>query len=95
LRVSEACGLAFSQVDIARRVLHVHRLQEGLSTTHPLRGDAISQLSVPCIGRGQPSTWFPLHICGVKPTVSEESQFSQQVCGVEAKYTLHTCEPPH
>jgi hypothetical protein len=42
----------------------------------------------------QPSTWFPLHICGVKPTVSEESQFSQQVCGVEAKHTLHTCEPP-
>jgi hypothetical protein len=41
----------------------------------------------------QPSTWFPLHICGVKPTVSEESQFNQQVCGGEAKHTLHTCEP--
>ena len=51
---------------------------------------------VVCLGtaRGQPSSWFPLHICGVKPTVSEESQFSQQVCGVEAKHTLHTCEPP-
>ena len=51
-RVSEACGLALSQMDIARRVLHVHQLQEGLSTTHPLRGDALSPFSVSCIGRG-------------------------------------------
>ena len=41
LRVSEACGLVLSQVDIASRVLHVTRLKEGLSTTHPLRGDEI------------------------------------------------------
>src|SRR5262249_54574675 len=38
--------------------------------------------------------WFPLHICGVKPTVSEELQFNQQVCRGEAKHTLHTCETP-
>lgn len=37
LRVSEACGLQLSQVDIESRVLHVHRLKGGLSTTHPLR----------------------------------------------------------
>ena len=45
-------------------------------------------------GAEQGSSWFPLHICGVKPTVSEELQFNQQVCGREAKYTLHTCETP-
>ncbi len=38
LRVSEACGLQLSQVDIESRLLHVTRLKKGLSTTHPLRG---------------------------------------------------------
>ena len=37
LRVSEACGLRLSQVDTDSRVLHVARLKQGLSTTHPLR----------------------------------------------------------
>ena len=41
LRMSEACGLVLSQVDIESRVLHVKRLKDGLSTTHPLRGDEI------------------------------------------------------
>ena len=41
LRVSEACGLRLSQVDTESRVLHVARLKQGLSTTHPLRGDEL------------------------------------------------------
>lgn len=41
LRVSEACGLKLSQVDIESRVLHVARLKKGLSTTQPLRPDEI------------------------------------------------------
>jgi len=41
LRVSEACGLALSQVDTEGRVLHVARLKGGLSTTHPLRTDEL------------------------------------------------------
>jgi type 1 fimbriae regulatory protein FimB len=41
LRVSEACGLVLSQVDIESRVRHVARLKKGLSTTHPLRGDEL------------------------------------------------------
>jgi type 1 fimbriae regulatory protein FimB len=40
-RVSEACGLKLSQVDIESRVLHVERLKKGLSTTHPLRPEEI------------------------------------------------------
>ena len=35
LRVSKACGLVLSQVDIESRILHVKRLKDGLSTTHP------------------------------------------------------------
>jgi len=41
LRVSEACGLRLSQVDIESRVLHVLRLKKGLSATHPLRTDEV------------------------------------------------------
>ena len=44
LRVSEACGLQLSQVDIESRVLHVKRLKDGLSTTHPLRGDEVKSI---------------------------------------------------
>jgi len=40
-RVSEACGLRLSQVNMESRVLHVARLKAGLSTTHPLRGDEL------------------------------------------------------
>ncbi|MBF0555015.1 MAG: tyrosine-type recombinase/integrase [Nitrospirae bacterium] len=46
LRVSEACGLALSQVDIESRVLHVERLKKGLSTTHPLRSDELKAVKV-------------------------------------------------
>ncbi len=41
LRVSEACGLKLSQVDVESRVLHVARLKKGLATTHPLRADEL------------------------------------------------------
>jgi type 1 fimbriae regulatory protein FimB len=41
LRVSEACGLKLSQVDVDNRVVHVQRLKQGLSTTQPLRPEEI------------------------------------------------------
>lgn len=41
LRVSEACGLTLAQVDTESRIVHVTRLKDGLSTSHPLRGDEI------------------------------------------------------
>ena len=45
LRVSPPEAVAYllelSQVDIESRVLHVARLNHGLSTTHPLRGDEL------------------------------------------------------
>ncbi len=44
LRVSEACGMTLSQVDIESRVLHVFRLKKGLSTTHPLRTDELKYI---------------------------------------------------
>lgn len=44
LRVSEALGLVLSQLDLEGRTLHVKRLKQGLSTTHPLRGDELRVL---------------------------------------------------
>ena len=45
-RVSEAYGLVLSQVDTESRVLHVKRLKDGLSTTHPLRGDELRAIKL-------------------------------------------------
>ena len=41
LRVSEACGLKLSQVDVENRVVHVLRLKRGLSTPQPLHPEEI------------------------------------------------------
>jgi integrase len=53
LRVSEACGLQLSQVDTGSRVLHVARLKQGLSTTHPLRGDEIRAMKAWLVERAR------------------------------------------
>jgi site-specific recombinase XerD len=38
LRVSEAAALRWEQVDLKKALLHMHRLKNGLPSTHPLRG---------------------------------------------------------
>jgi type 1 fimbriae regulatory protein FimB len=53
LRVSEACGLKLSQVDVESRVLHVVRLKHGLSTTQPLRGDEIRMIKAWLVERAR------------------------------------------
>lgn len=44
LRVSELCSLRWEQVDLGLRLLHVQRLKNGVSGTHPLRGPEIEAL---------------------------------------------------
>jgi len=44
LRVSEACKLDFSSVDVESRVLHVARLKKDLSTTHPIRPEEVKPI---------------------------------------------------
>src|SRR5882762_9602654 len=53
LRVSEACGLRLSQVNIESRVLHVARLKQGLSTSHPLRGDELRAIKIWLVERAK------------------------------------------
>ena len=51
LRVSEACAMRLSQVDVESRVLHVARLKKGLSTTHPLRADELRAIKAWLVAR--------------------------------------------
>jgi type 1 fimbriae regulatory protein FimB len=44
LRVSEALGLKLNAADLEGRTLHVARLKQGLSTSHPLRADELRSL---------------------------------------------------
>ena len=53
LRVSEACGMQLSQVDVESRVLHVSRLKKGLSATHPLRTDELQAIKAWLAERGR------------------------------------------
>jgi type 1 fimbriae regulatory protein FimB len=53
LRVSEACSLRLSQVDVESRVLHVARLKKGLATTHPLRTDELKVIKAWLVERAR------------------------------------------
>jgi len=44
LRAGEAVNLKWSQVDLKQAILHVQRLKNGTSSTHPLRGREIRAL---------------------------------------------------
>ena len=44
LRVSEAIALRWEQIDFSQGLLHVHRLKNGLPSTHPLRGQELRAL---------------------------------------------------
>jgi type 1 fimbriae regulatory protein FimB/type 1 fimbriae regulatory protein FimE len=44
LRVSEVIALRWEQADLKQALLHVHRLKNGLPSTHPLRGSELRAL---------------------------------------------------
>jgi integrase len=44
LRASELCGLEWSQVDFTGATLHVRRVKNGKTATHPIRGDELRAL---------------------------------------------------
>jgi len=44
LRVSELIALRWDQVDLKQGLLHVNRLKNGVTSTHPLRGPEIRSL---------------------------------------------------
>ena len=88
-------------IDTAKQVFQLHGVDaQGNTVLHKRMSrkqvlPLLAQLPPCLVGlEAQGSSWFPLHICGVKPTVSEALQFNQQVCGGEAKHTLHPCETP-
>jgi integrase len=44
LRASEVCDLQWQQIELPEGRLHVHRVKNGISSVHPIRGDEIRAL---------------------------------------------------
>src|SRR5262249_28100233 len=44
LRASEVCALQWQQVELSEGRLHVHRVKNGISSVHPIRGDEMRAL---------------------------------------------------
>ena len=44
LRASEACDLQWQQIELSEGRLHVHRVKNGISSVHPIRGDEMRAL---------------------------------------------------
>src|SRR5262245_60352527 len=44
LRASEVCDLQWQQIELSEGRLHVHRVKNGISSVHPIRGDEIRAL---------------------------------------------------
>jgi integrase len=44
LRVSEAIGLSWDEIDFTRAHLHVRRLKGGIASVHPIQGDELRAL---------------------------------------------------
>src|SRR5262249_49331669 len=44
LRASEVCGLQWQQIELSEGRLHVHRVKNGISSVHPIRGDEMRAL---------------------------------------------------
>jgi hypothetical protein len=44
LRASEVCDLQWQQIELSEGRLHVHRVKNGISSVHPIRGDEMRGL---------------------------------------------------
>jgi len=44
LRASEVCDLQWQQIELSEGRLHVHRIKNGISSVHPIRGDEMRAL---------------------------------------------------
>ena len=42
LRASEVCDLQWQQIELSEGRLHVHRVKNGISSVHPIRGDELA-----------------------------------------------------
>jgi len=84
-------------VTIKHSARTTHTLAQGARPSPKLclgwrRREVAASPSSSTMGPVQSASEFPLHRCGVQPTVSEESPFNEHVCGAAAKHTLNACE---
>ena len=95
LRVSEACGLTLSLVDIESRILHVARLKKGLSTTHPICADEIkaikSWLTIRAKMKPKTDAFFISELSAKVPPLSQNRYFSAD--GVSSSWEREGIDP--
>src|SRR5215469_6963271 len=48
LRASEVCDLQWQQIELSEGRLHVHRVKNGISSVHPIRGDEMIDSCADC-----------------------------------------------
>src|SRR5499427_1192779 len=59
LRASEVCDLQWQQIELSEGRLHVHRVKNGISSVHPIRGDEMrAAQATPRLPEGRPRIRF-------------------------------------
>jgi type 1 fimbriae regulatory protein FimB/type 1 fimbriae regulatory protein FimE len=83
LRVSEAVGLQWAQIDFRNGLLHVNRLKNGVPSTHPLSGPELRALRK--LKRDYPDTQYvfvserkaPLSTAGVRKMLARAGKMAK------------------
>lgn len=95
-RVSEACRLRLSDLDLQEGCLYIRRLKQGFSTTHPLLGDEVRAikrwLKVRATMAGAESDWLFLSVRGGPLTRQRVYQLIQRL---GEKAGISVCSHPH
>ncbi len=97
LWVSEVAALRWEQVDFAGATLHVNRLKNGSSATHPLYGDELRALRQ--LQRDYPNSAFlfmssrgsPLAPDSIRGIVEQAGQLAELSFPVHAHMLRHAC----
>ena len=97
LRVSELVALRWDMVDLKQGLLHVSRLKNGVTSTHPIRGPELRALRK--LQRDYPDTPYvfvserqgPLTTAGVRKIVARAKGIPQRLV---SRYTLTCCVTP-
>ena len=95
-RVSEACQLRLSDLDLQEGCLYIRRLKQGFSTTHPLLGNEVRAikrwLKVRKAMAGADSDWLFLSVRGGPLTRQRVYQLIQ---GLGERAGISVCSHPH
>jgi site-specific recombinase XerD len=96
LRVSELCGLQWTQVEFESALLHVRRAKNGVSNSHPIRGDELRYLR--SMKRQSSSPWIflsergsPFTTAGFASLIERTGKRAQLGFKVHPHMLRHAC----